>query len=146
MRPWTILEAFAERIVRLGAHRSSWRNGISEGSHKPFCSQHIVRAAAYPISFKWKLASRRETHLRMLNPSFHAFLHQLHIMFRVLPVCLNLCLCQLPYHLRRIAKCHGIVRNHHFPGHKCTTAPLNRILPIPITELSPTVHPCTTAL
>ena len=37
-----ILEAFAERIVRLGAHRSSWRNGISEGSHKSFCSQPIV--------------------------------------------------------------------------------------------------------
>ena len=39
MRPWLILEAFAERISRLGAHRSSWRNGISEevplsfGSH-----------------------------------------------------------------------------------------------------------------
>ena len=30
MRPWLILEAFAERISRLGAHRSSWRNGISE--------------------------------------------------------------------------------------------------------------------
>ena len=43
MWPWTILEAFAERIVRLGAHRSSWRNGISEGSHKPFCSQPISR-------------------------------------------------------------------------------------------------------
>ena len=64
-----ILEAFAERIVRLGAHRSSWRNGISEGSHKPFCSQPFVRAAAYPISFKWRLASRRENALRMLNPS-----------------------------------------------------------------------------
>ena len=63
MRPWMILEAFAERIVRLGAHRSSWRNGISEGSHKPFCSQPVVRAAAYPISFKWKLASRREKNL-----------------------------------------------------------------------------------
>ena len=58
-----ILEAFAERIVRLGAHRSSWRNGISEGSHKSFCSQPVVRAAAYPISFKWKLASRREKNL-----------------------------------------------------------------------------------
>ena len=63
MRPWMILEAFAERIVRLGAHRSSWRNGISEGSHKSFCSQPVVRAAAYPISFKWKLASRREKNL-----------------------------------------------------------------------------------
>ena len=30
MRPWLILEAVAERISRLGAHRSSWRNGISE--------------------------------------------------------------------------------------------------------------------
>ncbi len=30
MRPWLILEAFAERISRLGAHRSYWRNGISE--------------------------------------------------------------------------------------------------------------------
>ena len=29
MRPWLILEAFAERISRLGAHRSVWRNGIS---------------------------------------------------------------------------------------------------------------------
>ena len=58
-----ILEAFAERIVRLGAHRSSWRNGISEGSHKSFCSQPVVRAAAYPISFKWKLASQREKDL-----------------------------------------------------------------------------------
>ena len=42
MRPWMILEAFAERIVRLGAHRSSWRNGLSEDSHKSFCSQPIV--------------------------------------------------------------------------------------------------------
>ena len=63
MRPWMILEAFAERIVRLGAHRSSWRNGISEGSHKSFCSQPVVRAAACSISSKRKLASRREKNL-----------------------------------------------------------------------------------
>ena len=30
MRPWLILEAVAERISRLGAHRSARRNGISE--------------------------------------------------------------------------------------------------------------------
>ena len=63
MRPWMILEAFAERIVRLGAHRSSWRNGISEGSHKSFCSQPISGRLHNSISFKWKLASRREKNL-----------------------------------------------------------------------------------
>ena len=30
MRPWQIIEAIAEIIWRLGAHRSSRRNGISE--------------------------------------------------------------------------------------------------------------------
>ena len=63
MRPWLILEAFAERIVRLGAHRSSWRNGISEGSHKSFCSQPISGRLHNSISSKWKLASRREKNL-----------------------------------------------------------------------------------
>ena len=45
-RPWQIIEAFAEIICRLGAHRSSRRNGISEGSHKPFRSQPTMRAVS----------------------------------------------------------------------------------------------------
>ena len=44
MRLKSILEAFAERIGCSGAHRSSRRNWILEGSHPPFCSQPDVLA------------------------------------------------------------------------------------------------------
>lgn len=72
-----------------------------------------------------------------------------------MPVIFHFLFCELAYYFCRIAKCHGIVRDYHFPVTSApapmmqffpTTAPLSIMLPIPTTVLSPTVQPCTTAL
>ena len=46
--------------------------------------------------------------------------NQINIMFCIMPVIFHFLFCELAYYFCRIAKCHGIVRDYHFP---VTSAP-----------------------
>ena len=49
-------------------------------------------------------------------------MREVSVMRCVMSVCFHFLRCELTHYFCRVAKCHGIVWNDHFPGDKCTSS------------------------